>query len=76
MDLFEIAGALGLLLISVGVVLKNRKEEDILYIAGGILLEIYSISIHSTIFIILQIVFTASATYDFLKKRRSRKSDH
>ena len=76
MELFEIVGAVGLLLISVGVILKNRKEEDVLYIAGGILLEVYSISIHSTIFIILQIVFVASAAYDFLKKRRSRRIDH
>lgn len=70
MNLFEIAGAVGLLFISAGVILKKRKEEDVLYIVGGILLEVYSISIHSTIFIILQIVFVASAVYDFLKKRR------
>ena len=70
MNIFEIAGVLGLLLISAGVILKNRKEEDVLYITGGALLEVYSISIHSTIFIVLQIVFIIAAVYDFFKKRK------
>lgn len=70
MNIFEIAGVLGLLLISVGVILKNRKEEDVLYVAGGALLEVYSVSIHSTIFIILQIVFIVAAVYSLFKKRK------
>ena len=70
MNIFEIAGVLGLLSISAGVILKNRKEEDIFYIAGGAFLEVYSISIHSTIFIVLQVVFIIAAVYDFFKKRK------
>ena len=66
MDTSKIIGAAGLMLISVGVLIKNRKYQNILYIIGGLLLEIYSISIHDIIFIILQIVFIISAIYDYI----------
>jgi len=66
-DIFKIIGALGILLISVGIVTKKRKTQDIYYIFGGICLEIYSIHIGDLIFIILQIIFTLTAVYDFIK---------
>jgi lipid-A-disaccharide synthase-like uncharacterized protein len=65
--MFKIIGAFGLILISVGLLVKGRKKQNILYILGGIGLEVYSISIRDTIFIILQIVFIFSAVYDFIK---------
>jgi len=71
MDIFKLIGALGLILISVGLLLKNRKHQNILYIIGGICLEIYSIHIQDTIFIVLQFIFTLSAIYDFLKIKKS-----
>ena len=41
-SIFEISGAAGLILIIAGVLFKKRKMEDILYIAGGILLAVYN----------------------------------
>ena len=70
MNISDILGIAGLILICVGVVLKKRKREDIFYIIGGLLLEIYSILIHDKIFIVLQIVFVASALYDLVGKER------
>lgn len=66
--LFELIGAAGLLLISVGIITKKRSRQDWLYIAGGLCLEAYSIYLGDLIFIILQIVFTAAAVYDLSKK--------
>lgn len=66
--LFELIGAAGLLLISVGIITKKRSQQDWLYIAGGLCLEAYSIYLGDLIFIILQIVFTAAAVYDLSKK--------
>ena len=66
-SIFEIIGAIGLILITIGILLKKRKLQDILFIAGGICLETYSIWIKNIIFIILQLVFTIAAIYDFIK---------
>jgi lipid-A-disaccharide synthase-like uncharacterized protein len=66
-DIFKIIGALGIILISIGIITKKRKTQDIFYILGGICLEIYSIYIGDLIFIILQIIFTLAAIYDFAK---------
>lgn len=69
MNIFKIIGGLGLLLISAGIVTKNRRAQDTLYILGGICLEVYSIYLRDVIFIILQIIFTLAAIYDLLKLR-------
>jgi hypothetical protein len=69
MPLFKVIGAIGLLLISIGIILKNRRKQDIFYILGGVCLEIYSIYIGDVIFIILQILFTLAAMYDFIKNQ-------
>jgi LPXTG-motif cell wall-anchored protein len=70
MNLFIIIGAVGLLLITAGVLLKDRKKEDWLYVAGGLCLEIYSIYLRDNIFIVLQIVFLLSAAYDLFKNKK------
>jgi hypothetical protein len=67
MYIFKIIGAAGLLLISVGIITKKRKVEDVLYIIGGLCLEAYSIYLGEIIFIILQIIFTLAAIYDLVK---------
>ena len=69
MDPFKIIGAVGLLLISVGIISKQRKTQDILYIVGGVCLEAYSIYLGDVIFIILQIIFILAAAYDLAKVR-------
>ena len=74
MSIFKIIGAVGLLLISIGIINKNRRTQDVMYIVGGICLEIYSIYLNDLIFIILQIIFTVSAGYDLFKLRHSKKS--
>ena len=74
MSIFKFIGALGLLLISIGIVNKKRFIQDILYIIGGICLEIYSIHLGDLIFFILQIIFIIAAIYDSIKLRRSEKN--
>ena len=63
-------GALGLILITIGVLIKDRKKEDILYIIGGIFLESYSLFIGDPIFITLQIIFILAAGYDLYNLKK------
>ena len=72
---FKIIGALGLILISFGIINKNRANQDWLYILGGVCLEAYSIYLQDPIFIILQIVFTIAAVYDLIQVRRKVRSE-
>jgi len=67
MYLFKIIGAIGLLLISIGIITKNRKTQNQLYIVGSVCLEAYSIYLGDTVFIILQIIFTLASIYDLIK---------
>ncbi len=69
MDTFKIIGAAGLVLISIGIISKQRKIQDSFYVAGGLCLEAYSIYLGDIIFIILQIIFTLAALYDLVKVR-------
>ncbi|MFH1823268.1 MAG: hypothetical protein ABH817_00940 [archaeon] len=66
--IFQIIGGLGILLIAIGILLKKRKTQDILYIFGGLALLAYSISINDVIFIILQSLFILAASYDLIKR--------
>ena len=68
--MFIIFGILGLLVISFSIWLKNERKQDIWFVLGGALLLIYSIGIHDTIFIILQIVFIVSAAVELLKLKK------
>jgi len=65
MSLYVIFGIIGLLLISYGVLTKKRKFQDLEYIVGGLFLLVYSISIKSYIFILLQIIFILAAAWDY-----------
>jgi len=67
--LFKIIGGIGILLISAGILTKNRKRENIYHIFGGLCLATYSIYIQDPIFIILQIIFIIAAIYDFLRTK-------
>lgn len=73
LDLFKLIGILGLLLISAGVIITARKKEDTLFIFGGLCLAVYSIYIQDVIFIVLQIVFIASAVYNLAKTIKEEK---
>ena len=65
--LFKGIGAVGLVLISTGIIVGRRKTQSILFIIGGLCLGAYSIYIRDLIFIILQVVFTLVAIYEFIK---------
>ncbi len=76
----ELIGIIGLVLIIIGNLTIyqtktiRRKYTYPLLIAGGIVLEIYSILIKDTIFIILQIAFIIVAIYGFIKINRRIKN--
>jgi len=72
-NIFRIIGALGIILISMGILNKKRETQDILYISGGLCLEAYSIYIRDFIFIILQVIFTLAAIYDFVNLKLKGK---
>jgi len=65
--IFKIIGALGILLIAIGIVTKKRKKQDAFYILGGVCLEVYSVYIKDVIFIVLQGVFIVAAVWDWWK---------
>lgn len=68
--MFKFIGIIGLTAISVGIILKSRQKQDIVYIIGGLCLEAYSIYLGDWIFIGLEAVFIVSAVYDFVKHKR------
>ena len=70
--IFKLIGALGLLGIIVGVLLKNEKKQDVVFIIGGIFLLVYSSYIRDLIFIILQIVFIAVALIELIQLSRGK----
>lgn len=61
-------GIVGLILITIAIWLRE-KVQNILFIAGGLGLLVYSASIENLIFIVLQIVFIISAGVELFKKR-------
>jgi lipid-A-disaccharide synthase-like uncharacterized protein len=73
MDLIKLFGVAGLLAVTLGILLKNRKNQNILFIVGGVLLEIYSIHQKDVIFIVLQVVFTAAAAFNLVKQMSKTK---
>lgn len=68
--LMKTIGAVGLVCIIIGLILKSRTQRNIIYIIGGILLEIYSIYLKDTVFIILQAAFTIAAIYDLIRHKK------
>lgn len=61
-------GIVGLLLISIGVLAYRKKNADVLYIIGGLSLLVYSFGVGDLIFIFLQLVFIAAATWDLFTR--------
>lgn len=66
---WQVFGVIGLLCITAGVLLRRRQLQDEFYVAGGIGLLIYSISIQDWIFIVLQVIFILVAVYDLITGR-------
>lgn len=70
--LYKVFGAIGLILITAGVVIKDRKKQNLAFIFGGIFLLSYSISIKDPIFIPLQIIFTLVAVRELMQHRKKK----
>jgi len=69
-NLFKVIGAIGILLIAIGILNKKRKTQNVYYAIGGLCLLTYSIYINDLVFIILQIIFTTAAIYDLIKTKK------
>lgn len=70
MNEFKIIGIIGLILISLGMVVRKRTLRDILSFLGGVGLLIYSIYLKDAIFIVLQSIYILVVTVDFIKEKR------
>lgn len=68
-SIHQFIGAAGLIAISIGVLLRIRRTQNLLYVFGGIALTWYSIALHDIIFILLQLVFISAALYDLFHLR-------
>ena len=69
--IFKITGAFGLVFITIGVLSKNRVRQNIFFIIGGLLLEVYSIYLKDMVFIPLQIIFVAAASYELYRLKKN-----
>ena len=72
-SIFKILAVIGLSILSWGILSKDRKKQDILFVIGGILLITYSIYIKDIIIIAVQGVFTLSALYSLIKLNKTKK---
>jgi Ca2+/Na+ antiporter len=71
--IFKILGALGLVFITIGVLTKERIRENILFIVGGLLLEVYSVHLGDMIFIPLQVIFVVASVYEVYELKKKKK---
>lgn len=65
--LFKIVGAIGLLLISWGVLVRREKKQDVIFIVGSTGLLAYSIYLRDPIFIPLQTIFILVTIWELWK---------
>ena len=67
---FRGIGALGLLLVTAGILLHGNPKQNWLFTLGGIGLLAYSTYLKDPVFIPLQIVFTAASLYEIYKLKK------
>ncbi len=67
---FRSIGALGLLLVTAGILLHGNPKQNWLFTLGGIGLLAYSAYLKDPVFIPLQIVFTAASLYEIYKLKK------
>lgn len=70
---FKITGALGLVFITIGVLTKDRIRENIYFIIGGCLLEVYSVYLKDMIFIPLQVIFVLASLFALYELKKKKK---
>lgn len=71
--LFKLTGALGLIFITIGVLTKDRLRENIYFIIGGCLLEVYSVYLKDMIFIPLQVIFVVASIYEVYELKKKKR---
>ena len=71
--IYKLIGALGLVFITIGVLTKKRLKEDVLFIIGGLLLEVYAIYLKDIIYIPLQLIFVAASVYGIYGLKKAKK---
>lgn len=64
---FKTLGAIGMILITYGIINKNELARNWLFTMGGVLLLLYSLYLRDPIFIPLQIIFTGASLYEIYK---------
>lgn len=72
MQYFDILGIIGLLIISIGVLVRKRKDEEYYFIVGSIFLLVYSYFLKNYIFIVLQLVFIAASSYELYRLKKKK----
>lgn len=74
----KIFGILGLLIITWAIFAKSEKQQDWLFVFGGLGLLIYSISLKDPIFIPLQVLFISASLWELstLKNTYANKKKH
>ena len=65
--MYEVYGVIGLLFITKGILLHDRTKQDIMFILGGVFLEIYSYLLGDVVFMTLQLIVTLAASYDLIR---------
>lgn len=69
----KLCGVIGLLLITWAIFAKNERQQDWIFVAGGLGLLVYSISLRDPIFIPLQVIFIAASLYEISTLKKKRK---
>lgn len=69
----KVIGALGLVFITIGVLTKDRIRENIYFIVGGCLLEVYSVYLKDMIFIPLQVIFVLASVFALYELKKKKK---
>lgn len=68
---FKAIGAVGLGLITIGVLTKAPLRRNALFACGGVGLFVYSVYLKDPVFIPLQTVFTLASLYEIYKLKKS-----
>lgn len=69
-------GAVGLILVTVGVLYyKNDRAQMLLFAVGGVGLLVYGIYLKDPIFIPLEIVFVLSSLWGLLRQQQTKKTN-
>ena len=72
--IFKILGALGLLLITWGIFIRDEIRQDWIFALGGLFLLAYSTYLQDGIFITLQIVFTLASLWEIYTLKQKKTS--